>query len=182
MRSSLFLAVFLSLPLHAEKTKSQFEPPKIGSGPLLAFIHPEGPCNSQGRRQRPLYVLDPTGPIKPSKIWREYDQVPRLVERLSKNLLIMKHRQQLHLVDLARGRTEALLNNDDGRVYFPGDKKPIADVLRDDRVAVRDLAVSPDGKWAAYSDPRDDNVYLIDGANKKKTLLMRGWAQRRGKL
>jgi hypothetical protein len=61
-----------------------------------------------------------------------------------------------------------------GQVFFPGEDKPIASVLDDRGVGVRDIDTSADGKWSAYSDPKNNRTYLIDGEAKKKTLIMSG--------
>lgn len=61
-----------------------------------------------------------------------------------------------------------------GQVFFHGEDKPIASILDDRGVGVRDIDSSADGKWSAYSDPKNNRAYLIDGEAKKNTLIMSG--------
>jgi hypothetical protein len=62
-----------------------------------------------------------------------------------------------------------------GEVYFPGEKTPIGSVLDEDGVGVRDLAIDSVGNWAAYSERKDDQVYVIDGARREKNAIHSGW-------
>ena len=61
-------------------------------------------------------------------------------------------------------------------VYYPGEKIPIASGLDEEGVGVRDLDVDSKGQWAAYSERKDDQVYLIDGKNRTKKAIHSGWA------
>lgn len=61
-------------------------------------------------------------------------------------------------------------------VYYPGEKIPIASGLDKDGVGVRDLDVDTKGQWAAYSELKDDRVYLVDGKNRTKKAIHPGWA------
>ena len=63
-----------------------------------------------------------------------------------------------------------------GEVYYPGEKTPIASVLDEDEVGVRDLAVDTKGQWAAFSERRDDQVYFVDGMNRTRKAIHPGWA------
>jgi hypothetical protein len=38
------------------------------------------------------------------------------------------------------------------------------------------MEISKDGKWAAFCDPDSDDVFLLDGANRRKHELVSGWA------
>ncbi|MFP6875333.1 MAG: hypothetical protein VCA37_00760 [Roseibacillus sp.] len=60
------------------------------------------------------------------------------------------------------------------QVFFHGEDKPIASILDDRGVGVRDIDSSADGEWSAYSDPKNNRAYLIDGEAKKNTLIMFG--------
>lgn len=61
-------------------------------------------------------------------------------------------------------------------VYYPGEKTPVASGLDEEGVGVRDLAVDTQGEWAAYSELKDDQIYLIDGKNRTKKAIHSGWA------
>jgi len=63
-----------------------------------------------------------------------------------------------------------------GEVYFPGEEKPIASVLNEKGVGTRDLAVDSKGSLAAYSERRDDRIYLINGTARSKMSIHSGWA------
>ena len=63
-----------------------------------------------------------------------------------------------------------------GEVYFSGKQDPIASILDKHGVAVRDLAVDLQGRWGAFIERQDDQVYLIDGARRNKKAIHSGWA------
>ncbi len=63
-----------------------------------------------------------------------------------------------------------------GKIWFAGDKELAGSVLDKDGVGVRDMEISKDGKWAAFCDPDSDEVFLLDGANRRKQRLVSGWA------
>jgi len=63
-----------------------------------------------------------------------------------------------------------------GLLYFKGRGTPVASVLDDRNVRVTDLAISPEGEWAAFVSPRDRDTYIVDGKHKQKSLLLSGWS------
>jgi hypothetical protein len=69
-----------------------------------------------------------------------------------------------------------LFDSEFGKIWFAGDKEPAGSILDHRGIGVRDLEISKDGKWAAYCDPDSNEVFLLDGANRRKPRLMDGWA------
>ena len=83
--------------------------------------------------------------------------------------------------NVAEGRTQVgYFETAVGLLYFKGDDKPVASMLEGGATSgithVNDLDNSPDGVWAAFSSPVDNVTYLVDGRNKRKSLLMSGWS------
>jgi hypothetical protein len=68
-------------------------------------------------------------------------------------------------------QTRGFFEQQFGLLHFVGEQEPVSSVLDHRNVQVNDLAICPKGNWAAFSSPQDHNTYIVDGRNKKKTLL-----------
>ena len=49
-------------------------------------------------------------------------------------------------------------------------------MLDETGIAVNDMEISGDGKWAAFCESGASSVFLLDGAARRKHLLLSGWA------
>ena len=67
---------------------------------------------------------------------------------------------------------------DYGLIYYKGSKTAIASSLAHgvSREVVGDMAISQNGQWAAYYDPKLDKTFMIDGKAKTKKPLTHGWS------
>jgi hypothetical protein len=77
-------------------------------------------------------------------------------------------------LDESDRKTTGFFDHERGLVFYRGEREPVGSAL-ENGVQVRDLAVSPDGEWAAFTSPADSNLYLVDGRARRKTLLLPGW-------
>lgn len=68
-----------------------------------------------------------------------------------------------------------LFDSEFGKIWFAGDKEPAGSVLDEKGSSVRDLKISKDGNWAAFCDLDSNEVFLLDGANRRKRRLASGW-------
>ena len=71
---------------------------------------------------------------------------------------------------------KGLFDSEWGKIWFAGDKELAGSVLDENGTKVNDMEISEDGKWAAFCDSTSKDVYLLDGAARKKHRLLTGWA------
>ena len=86
-------------------------------------------------------------------------------------------RQRTGLVPLKR-TTIGYFDREHGLLYYRGEEKPVVNVLDDENphAQIREMAICPQGNWAAFLSPQDPNTYIVDGRNRKKELLFPGWS------
>ena len=63
-----------------------------------------------------------------------------------------------------------------GKIWFAGDKEVAGSVLNESGIRVNHMEISGDGKWAAFCESGTNDVFLLDGAARRKHQLLRGWA------
>ena len=72
--------------------------------------------------------------------------------------------------------TKGLFDSVWGKLWFAGDKELAGSVLDETGIAVNDMEISGDGKWAAFCESGASNIFLLDGAARRKHQLLSGWA------
>lgn len=71
---------------------------------------------------------------------------------------------------------KGLFDSEWGKIWFAGDKELAGSVLNKSGIGVNDMAISEDGKWAALCESITNDVFLLDGAARRKHQLLSGWA------
>jgi hypothetical protein len=72
---------------------------------------------------------------------------------------------------------KGLFDTEWGNIWFASvNKAPAGSVLDKRGISVTDMEISKDGKWAALCDAATNDVFLLDGAARKKQRLVIGWA------
>ena len=71
---------------------------------------------------------------------------------------------------------KGLFDSEWGKLWFAGDKELAGSVLDETGIAVNDMEISGDGKWAAFCESGASSVFLLDGAARRKHQLLSGWA------
>ncbi|MFC1782656.1 hypothetical protein ACFL02_03605 [Planctomycetota bacterium] len=129
----MILAIGLLLLSSLPKTQGeqlQWQPVKVGKGPLLFFFHPEDregkPFSGIGRRDV-LYVYDPTIDQPPQRVWHQFSNCPVPLVRLDPNNVLFEYRDHLFIVDLTQGKSSGIMKTNNQvefvavegqRVYF----------------------------------------------------------------
>lgn len=124
-------SVYLSSLGDAKEGQPQFKPMELSGGPLLSFVHPEDENGKSqpggGERLEVFYLFDPVVHKKPQAIMREDIHSPRLVGRVSKNIVVWDYKSQLFTANLAKGTISPLLQEkgdnvlvaiESDRIYF----------------------------------------------------------------
>jgi hypothetical protein len=67
-------------------------------------------------------------------------------------------------------------DHEHGLLYYRDDPTPVVNVLdpNNRNAKIRELEICPQGRWAAFVSPDDNNAYIIDGRTRQKEMLVRG--------
>ncbi len=79
--------------------------------------------------------------------------------------------------DFSRRQTTGMFDHEHGLLFFRGEEEPTADVRGDHPGSkVSNLEIDSRGEWAAFvSKGPESNLYLVNGFQKEKSLLLDGW-------